>query len=96
MAVPTLVIFSLITGVTYLVNPATWVVIVGGVLSIGLTYCLYYSEEKSGKMGYEIGKELFKLLFSEKMVDLHWEGTENYERHRSLTIRRSKNQTVGG
>lgn len=90
MFLPTLALLIALTYVIYLYFPKVWVILVGGIVAIGVPYVLFFTEERTGKMGYQIALDLIAVLFSETTYNLNWEGLKDYDRFQSLEIRVKK------
>lgn len=76
-----------LTYVVYLSVSRTWVILVGGILAIGAPYILFFTEEKTGKMGYQIAIDVIAMLLSTETYNLNWEELEDYDRYQSFSIR---------
>lgn len=87
---PTSALLITLTYVVYLSVSRTWVILVGGIVAIGIPYVLFFTEEKTGKMGYQIAMDIISMLLSKKQYSLNWEGLEDYDRSQSLSIRIKK------
>lgn len=87
---PVCLFLGLVTFLIYLVNPSPGVALIGGILDLSIPYLLFYTEERTGKMGYQILIEVISILLSKNTYNLNWEETEGYDEYRSLKIRVEK------
>lgn len=84
---PAFALLITLTYVVYLSVPRAWVILVGGILALGIPYVLFFTEEKTGKMGYQIAIDVIAMLLSKETYHLNWEGLEDYDRSQSFSIR---------